>query len=150
MEPKIVQKEAFSVVGLRYRGKNEQNEIPQLWGALMQRMGEIRHIIADHTSYGLSDGFDHETGAFDYTAGFPVSSTADMPDGMVAVEVPGGTYAVFACSLRTMAETYDTAYQTWLPQSGHELGPGPVFELYDDRFDSEDPGSEFDIYLPIQ
>ena len=32
MEPKIVTKPAFKAVGLYYKGKNENQEISQLWG----------------------------------------------------------------------------------------------------------------------
>jgi hypothetical protein len=30
MKPKIVSRAAFTVVGMKYHGKNENNEIPQL------------------------------------------------------------------------------------------------------------------------
>jgi predicted transcriptional regulator YdeE len=36
-EPKIVSKPAFTIVGLKYRGKNEGNEIPALWQTFMAR-----------------------------------------------------------------------------------------------------------------
>ena len=42
MQPKVVALEPFAVVGLKYHGKNAEGEIPQMWGALMQRSGESR------------------------------------------------------------------------------------------------------------
>lgn len=150
MEPKIVTKPAFSVVGLKYRGKSEQNEIPQLWGALMPRVGEIKNITNQGVCYGLGDNFDESSGEFDYVAGFEVSSTEGLPAGMVHWDVPETRYAVFTCSLSTLREIYRYAYFTWLPQSEYERGPGPDVELYDERFDAQNPASEFDILVPIQ
>ena len=52
MEPKIITKPAFKVVGLSYIGKNENNEIPQMWGEFNQRSHQIR-ISDDKCCYGL-------------------------------------------------------------------------------------------------
>lgn len=149
MSVKIVERPEFIVVGLKYRGKSEQGEIPQLWQALGPRSGEIE-MVDDTAAYGISANIDQETGEFDYVAGFEVSSAEDVPEGMVAFEVPGGRYAVFSTTLPKIGETFDQAYHTWLPQAGHQPRSGPEFELYDERFDPQDPDSEFDLYIPIK
>lgn len=150
MEPEIVQREAFTVVGLKYRGKNENSEIPQLWRALMPRTGEIQHIAEHHVAYGINDNMDESTGEWDYVAGFAVHSAEKIPPGMVRCEVPRGTYAIFSCTLPTVGETYMHAYRTWVPQSGYQLAGGPDFELYDEAFNPEDPESKMYIYVPIK
>jgi AraC family transcriptional regulator len=147
---KIVERGAFTVVGLKYRGKNENNEIPQLWRVLGPRTGEIENLADDTAAYGISANMDKESGEFDYIAGFEVSSTEGLPEGMVAFEVPGDRYAVFATTLPKIGETFHNAYETWLPQAGHQLTGGPEFELYDEQFDPQDPDSEFDLYIPIK
>jgi AraC family transcriptional regulator len=150
MELKIVEKAGFAVVGLKYRGKNENYEIPQVWQALGPRTGEIENL-ADHTAaYGISADVDHSAGEFSYIAGFEVSNAEDVPEGMVAFEVPAGKYAVFRTTLPKIGETFQNAYHTWLPQAGHQPSGGPEFELYDEQFDPQDPKSEFDLYIPIQ
>jgi AraC family transcriptional regulator len=59
MEPQIIAKPAFTVVGLKYRGKNEHNEIPQLWESLFpDRVAEIQHKVDPHVSYGVEGKFD--------------------------------------------------------------------------------------------
>jgi AraC family transcriptional regulator len=149
MEVTIVERSPFTVVGLKVRSKNENNEIPQLWQVLGPRTSEIENMVDDTAAYGISANVDKETREFDYIAGFEVSSAEDVPEGMVAFEVPGGKYAVFATTLPKIGETFDQAYHTWLPEAGHQPAGGPEFELYDERFDPQDPNSEFGLYIPI-
>lgn len=150
MEPKVVQTEAVTVLGLRYRGRNQQNEVFQLWQALHQRMGEIGHLVDDRVAYGISDNMDQATGEFDYVAGYPVTREGEAPEGMVLWEVPGGTYAVFTCTLPTIGQVFDYAYKTWIPQSDYGCAGGADVERYDERFDPAEPSSEFELYIPIQ
>ena len=42
MEHQIVNKPGFTVVGMKYRGKNEHDEIKQLWGQFVPRIREIQ------------------------------------------------------------------------------------------------------------
>ena len=42
-----------------------------------------------------------------------------------------------------------TAYQQWLPQSGYKRAIGPEFELYDEKFNPQDPASMLYRYVPI-
>jgi predicted transcriptional regulator YdeE len=122
MEPRIVARSAFTVVGMKYHGRAENQETPRLWGALEPRIGEIDNIVNEHTSYGISANMDMESSEFDYIAGFEVSSAENVPEGMVRFEVPSARYAVFATTLSEIGEA----------------------------FDPEDPDSEFDLYLAIQ
>jgi len=148
MEPEIKSSPAFTVVGMKYRGKNEKNEIPQLWGEFGPRMNEIKHIVGP--AYGVMDNYDEKSGEFDYIAGIGVDSTADIPSGMVSVDIPEQTYAVFTCTLPTLGKTFGYAYKTWLPQSGYQRTGGPEFELYDRNFNPEDENSEICIYIPVK
>ena len=150
MEPKIVSREAFTVVGQKYRGKNEDNEIPQIWQAFMPRVPEIGHIVNPHVAYGICGNMDVDSGEFDYVAGFEVSNAEAVPEGLVSWEVPAAKYAVFSTTLPKIGETFEYAYKTWLPQSGYQPAGGPDVELYDEQFDPQDPNSKFDIYIPIK
>jgi AraC family transcriptional regulator len=146
MEPKIVTKSAFTVVGMSYHGKNENNEIPQLWQEFGPRMGEIEHIV---NCCGVC-GKVEEDGAFQYVAGFEVSSVGDIPKGMVSWKVPEQKYAVFTCTLPTIHQAFGHAHETWLPQSGYRRGAGPELELYDEDFDPNVKDSKMYIYIPIE
>jgi AraC family transcriptional regulator len=116
----------------------------------MPRTHEIENMVDDTAAYGISTNMDMQTGEFDYIAGFEVSSAEDVAEGMVAFQVPGGKYAVFATTLPKIGETFQNAYYTWLPEAGYKPTGGPEFELYDERWDAQDPNSEFDLYIPIK
>lgn len=152
MEPKIVTLPSFKVVGMRYFGKNENQEISELWGKANQRMGEISHV-ASQNAYGVCVMLpDAPAGEFEYIAGLEVSQAEDVPDGMVVREVPTSQYAVFTHlgSLDRLPATYEYIYSTWIPQSGFQLTGGPDFELYNEDFKDFAPDSKFYIYVPIK
>jgi len=149
MEPRIVSLPAFTVVGAKYHGKNENDEIKQMWDDFGPRMGEIRHVVNREVCYGVCANADEQTQEFDYFAGFEVDSTGDLPKGMVSFEVPAATYAVFPTTLPGIGATFDHAYHTWLPQSGYQVTGGPDLELYGEEFDPRDPESTFEIFIPI-
>ena len=149
MEPKFVSRPAFTLVGMKVRVKPQSNTPGQLWDEFGPRMGEIQHPAEPDVAYGLSDNMDMATGEFDYSAGMAVNSTADIPAGMVALDVPAQTYAVFPCTIPTLREVYQEIYGIWLPMSGYVRAPGPELEVYGEAFDPREPASVFDVYIPV-
>jgi len=156
MEPKIITKDSFTLVGLRYFGKNEHMEISQLWDTFKQRMGQIGGLTNEtgEAAIGLCTTPEVEPidGAFEYVAGFPVTIAEDVPEDFVVRHVPEYTYAVFAHKgdMPSLGKTYEYIYQTWLPQSGYKLAAKIDFEYYDADFKDFTPDSVFYIYLPIE
>jgi AraC family transcriptional regulator len=149
MEPQIVNKPAFIAVGMLYRGKNEQNEIPQLWGRFVPRIPEIQHRNPDPATYGVMYDYDEATGESAYVAALHVGSASDLPEGMVSVEIPAAQYAVFTCTLPTIGPTYEKIHQ-WLPQSPYEHAGTPEFEYYGADFDPENASSPMSVYIPVK
>jgi predicted transcriptional regulator YdeE len=98
MEPKIIKKDAFKVVGMQYVGKNEHGEIGQMWDRFIPRIPEIRHSsdAMGEISFGICHWLENpsEVGEFSYVAGQPVTELANLPDRMVGVDIPAQTYAV--------------------------------------------------------
>jgi AraC family transcriptional regulator len=150
MDPRIVSKRAFTVAGLKYQGKNENNEIPALWQALGPRMGEFRNVADREAAYGVMEDMDEESGTFDYVAGISIQEGADVPHGMSTVRIPEQTYAVFYTTLPNLMDAFHRAYDQWLPASGYQRAPGPEFERYGEAFDPEYPESEMEIWIPIE
>ena len=150
MEPTFVSRSAFTVVGMKYRGKNEHEEIAQMWNRFMPRSGEIQHRVDPHVAYGVMGNLDMDSGEFDYLAGYEVEHAADVPEGMSHWAVPAQTYAVFPCTLPTLLEVMHQIYQTWLPASGRQRADGPDFEFYNEWFDPSDPSSAMYIYVPVR
>jgi len=149
MEHKIESRPAFMVVGMLYHGKNENNEIPQLWQAFNPRMGEVKHISNDQECFGVCGDLEEDGETFKYMACWEVSSPTDIPEGMASWEIPAQTYAVFPCTLTTIHQAYEHAHQTWLPQSGYQRAAGPDFELYNESFDPQSADSVLYVYIPI-
>jgi predicted transcriptional regulator YdeE/DNA-binding transcriptional MerR regulator len=152
MQPRFVTRPAFNVVGLQYVGKNEHQEISQMWGRLNPRHDEIPNLL-EGEAFGLCVMLnDADPGVFEYVAGFPVAGDPQPPPGMVARSVPAQKYAVFTHRgpLEALKDTFSYVYQVWLPQSGCQHAGIMDMEVYGEKFKAFAPDSELEIYLPIE
>ena len=80
-----------------------------------------------------------------------MSQTGSLPDGMTAVDIPAGRYAVFTHS-GNIADFPTTVHAVWnggLDAAGVSHRPAPDFELYDDRFDPRTGDGDVEIWIPI-
>jgi AraC family transcriptional regulator len=144
--PTIVNKPAFSVVGLLIHTVPMSPDIPPLWDQLVPRMDELPPSAEPHVSYGLMR-YDPAMNALDYMAGNPAGPGA-VPVGMDRWDVPENTYAVFETTLATIGDTFGSIYNTWLPTSGYRHAAAPYFERYGENFSPENPA--LTIYIPIE
>lgn len=148
MEPRIVNRPAFAVLGLQVHARAGAQDAAAAWEALMPRAGEI--AARGSNAYGVLDNFDLAQGTFDYLAGFAVEGEPPPPPGMSLWHIPAQTYAVFTCSLPTLMQAIHQANQVWLPASGFRRAAGPEFERYGEAFDPSDPASPMEVFLPIE
>jgi len=155
MEPKIVNRPAFKVIGLAYVGKNEHGEIAQMWGRFNQQSHQIKSIN-DKEAFGLCfaevEG-GAKPGEFEYISGFEVAGGENLPKGMVYREVPAYKYAVFTHhgKLDNLGETYRYIYDTGLAQAGLKMHPDKFdMEVYDEDFKLGQDDSKFYIYVAIE
>ena len=154
MEPNIITKPGFKTVGLSYVGKNEQGEIPQLWGQFNARWDEVP-MVAESDAYGLC--FANPEGAtegeFEYLATAEVADDQNIPEGMVYREVPEYKYTVFTHhgKLDKLGETYQYIFETWFPQADVKQHPDKFdMEVYTEEYKHEQDDSKFFIYVAIQ
>ena len=157
MEPRIVEKEAFTVVGIPFKGQissgpyadgEHNNEIGQAWNELNARYAEIKHVTGP--GIGLCFGMPNTEQPW-YIAGMQVSRAEDVPAGMMPMTVPNQKYAVFECTLPAIGETYQYIMEQWQPRTGYQHADAPDFELYDEKWDMTNPqGSPLYIYWPIK
>jgi len=155
--PEIVDRPSFTVVGIKYRGSNLEGEIGGLWDQFMPRMGEIKNAVLDGVAYGIMDNYTPPDstdstkiiGEFDYLACIEVTSTDDIPKGMIYWKIPAQTYAVFTFPFSKLIETYNYALKVWLPKSGYVYAGGPEFEYYPPNFGSVED-SEMKYYIPVE
>ncbi|UOE95757.1 AraC family transcriptional regulator [Alkalihalobacillus sp. LMS39] len=156
MKYKIVEKEAFDIIGkgLRVSLENEENKqaIPAFWD--------------ECNSNGVSEKLSKQMGEMGFI-GACLSNTNEYKDFMymVAVEktkddvanefdvytIPAATWAVFEAIgpvPNAINETWDRIYSEWFPATGYEQAPGPELEVYkDDDVQAKDHCCE--IWVPV-
>lgn len=148
MEPKYVDLEAFTVMGVQVHSMPDQVDFSAFWEKeYMPHDEAIRPLSVNGAYYGI--WFPHHgDGIPDYFAGMAVPDGAPVPEGVVARRVPASRYAVFECAMEAIGATYSHVYDTWLPASGCEFTPGGAdFEWY------PPPGAQGAspaIYIPIR
>lgn len=166
METKIIEKDAFKLIGMERKLRMAEIPvvIPQMWMQFMSRVGEIKNRVDLKTSFGLYEmdkmneewdvdsefDIDEEFTAF---TGVEVTNFDMVPDKMVTRSIKKHKYAVFTHSgnIKDLPKSYDFIYKEWYPTSGYKFAAPFDFELYDERFNYENPSkSEIDIYLPIK
>jgi predicted transcriptional regulator YdeE len=150
MEPRVVKKKAFRVVGMEWSSGRSEGNIPQLWERFIPREDEIQGKSEPTVSYGLC--ISSANGDFTYVAGFE-SSEEKVPQGMIEISVPEQQYAVFTHTgkVSLISETFEMIYSKWLPLNNLEPAKEINFELYDERFITPDhDDTQLDLYIPIK
>ena len=151
LEPAIIQKPGFTVVGLSVTTRPLSSDIPALWGMFGPRIDEVVAIAESDVSYGLMENFDTLQHTLDYMAAVSVTSTdGSVPSGMTARTLETATYAVFEAKLRTLGDVFGQIFNEWLPSASFEQVRAPYFERYDESFDPSNAESKVEIYLPVQ
>ena len=160
LNPKVVERDAFTVVGIAARTSNAREMtadgiIGKQWERLMQEglLAKIpnkadQNIVAVYTDYAS----DHN-GEYTFVLGARVKSNQDLPAGMVAKKVPAGKFAVFTSEKGSAAKVVP---ETWmkinsLPHSaaGGDRVYRADYEIYDER--AADPANgQVDVYVRIK
>ncbi|MBN1761123.1 MAG: AraC family transcriptional regulator [Chitinispirillaceae bacterium] len=164
MEPEIIMKDAFNVIGYELRtttneGKNLR-EIPEFWSRYHENN---RGALIPGKKYpavvlGICCDFDRKTNLFSYVIGFENVGEADVPDGMVVKHLPALKYAVFTTPevkmeefTRSIQKTTGYIYSEWLPESGFEYnGEGVDIEVYDERCSPDREYVQMDVCVPVK
>jgi predicted transcriptional regulator YdeE len=161
MEPKIVEQEEFSVIGIEARTNNSKEMtgagiIPKQWEKFFKENipakipGRIdSNIVVVYSNYQS----DH-TGDYDYLIGAKVSDASVVPPGMVVQRVPAGKYAVFTTAAGPVGKVVSEKWQKILDLESKSGLCGTRaykadFEVYDQR--SRDPqNSQVDVYIGLK
>ena len=160
MDPKIVQQDGFTVVGISARTNNAREMtadgvIGKMWGRLMQEglLAKIPNkadpdIVAVYTDYAS----DHN-GDYTYLLGARVTSAADVPAGMVAKTIAAGKFAVFTSDKGPAPKVVPELWMkiNSLPSNavGTDREYRADFEIYDQR--AMDPQNlQMDVYIGIK
>ncbi|MGI9394797.1 MAG: GyrI-like domain-containing protein [Boseongicola sp.] len=152
VEPDILDMPArYAVVSARDYNMDTRNEIPALFQAFFSENAEIPKAETD-ALLGVSYNMDGK-GAFRYGVGRVVDGSTDLiPDGMEAVELVEGTYAVFRKfgPVSDIPELFDWVFNSWFRESGFDITGNPVFERYPNDPRNGDNGMVFEIWSPVR
>ena len=153
MDYRIVEKEAFRVVGIRTHigadvEENAKVIIP-FWKQAMddgllkpilelmngEPMGLLGLSIADESGEG---GYYH----------ICVSTDKAVPDGMYEVNVPKYTWAIFSGRGKpdTIADLFKRIYSEWQPASGYEWADMIDVEVY---LDDNPTDMKYEVWMPV-
>lgn len=154
-EPRIETCDARRLIGLKMTiARGGQREIPGLWRRFRTAYPEVPNKI-EKGVYGVC--YDHgKDGRFNYLAAVEVEPKTKPGEGQTKLDLPAGRYAIFTHKVTEpnlapgLLQSFNYIFGTWLPASDYELGEGPDFEYYDERFNAAEMSGEIDIYVPVR
>lgn len=154
MEPKMIERPAFTVVGLsRMFTPETTRQIPQMWGEFVPRMGEIA-ATNPRECYGLCVPLEktaEDQPCFIYACALETAPEAPVPAEFARFEVPAARYAVFTFEdhISRIGAFLDKVFGEWFPATGLPRVSAPEFEFYDERFDGGTGHGQVDYYIPV-
>ncbi len=156
VQPEIKILAEKKLVGKRMSMSLVNNKTGELWRTFMPRRKEILNSMGpDFYSIQIYkdshfDSFKPEN-EFEKWAVAEVKDFDHIPEGMEAVILPGGTYAVFIYKgLNTDTRIFQYIFSEWLPASQFVLDNRPHFEVLGDKYKNGDPDSEEEIWIPVR
>lgn len=150
MEPSFVDRAAQAVVGLTLTTRPMSPDIAALWSRFIARVPEIGAAQEPGVPYGVMAPQPGPPEALGYLAGVAVADAAGpVPEGMTAVVIPAGRYAVFRFPWSGLAPAFEFIFGTWQPSSGFRLATSPIVERYGAEFDPGDAASPMEVLVPI-
>jgi AraC family transcriptional regulator len=161
LQPQIVHKPALTIVGLETAfihilspQATNVEVIGPLWDRFLRRANEISHRVGQNmygVIYARPETERSHPDELQYIAAVPVSSTAEVPAGMVSYTVPASLFAVFTHRgpIRTIRDTVREIYRVWLPQSEYVHTEVADVELYDHRFCVDGAESEMEYWISV-
>ena len=160
MNYRIVEKEAFTIVGITKRvpvvfhGVNP--EIASLAATLtmdtilkLKSLSNVEPMGMISASTNFSEGRMEEKGELDHYIG--VATTHEAPDNLVHLEVPASTWAVFESVgpfPETLQNVWGRIYSEWFPSSNYQQVAGPEI-VWHEHPDTTSPTYKSEIWIPV-
>lgn len=158
MDYKIIEKDAFSVVGKSIStttvGGENHRTIAHFWDEsnangfaeeLAKNCGELGLL-------GICLDFDHRLENITYLIAAEKNIT-ELPTDWEEKEIPSATWAIFpvyGAMPDAIPKVWQRIFSEWFPSTGYEHSGGPEMEVY---LSDEDPSSEdyySEIWIPIK
>lgn len=158
MDYKIVEKDAFTVVGVSrsFQYETAKAEIPGFWTEHFQS-GNGQRVCG---MYGICIDGEQGSDVFEYMIADDFArsgSTEEVPPGFVTRTIPKHTWAVFACKgplPRSLQTVNENIFSEWLPNcKDYEIAAGYNVEMYTDVDDypngNQDENYTSEIWIPV-
>lgn len=156
MNYKIVEKEAFTVVGVAdvFKYETAKTEVPKLWQDFFIS-GKDKVICG---MYGINMDSQMSGNTFTYMIADDYHPTMEIPEGFVTKTIPKHTWAVFACmgpSVKTIQKINKNIFSEWLPNcKEYEIAEGYNIEMYTDasKYPNgvQDENYYGEIWIPVK
>ena len=148
MEYRIVEKPQFTVMGVsrKFHPETSYQQIPEYW---TEMFGQPDFPLMGMYGICMDDsGPDVE---FDYWIADNYIPWQEIPAGCKSMVIPGGTWAVFPCKLKTLQDTNTQMWKEWLPNCReYRLSGSYNLEVYGPPCE-EDPGESYvELWLPVE
>jgi AraC family transcriptional regulator len=156
MNPRIEISQEKKLIGKRLTLSFSDYNVVELWRSFMPRRKEIKNNLTDDliSMAVYKPEFFKEfnpSNKFEKWATMEVADFGDKPDDMEIFILESGLYAVFDYKGSSNDHRiYDYILRTWLPKSNYILDDRPHFEVLGDKFKTNDPTSEEEIWIPIR
>lgn len=155
MDYKIVEKEAFTVMGVssNFNYEKAKAEIPQFWTEHYQTgKGEVVCGM-----YGICLDESMGSDEFEYLIADDYVPWKETPDGYVAKTIPKNTWAVFPCKgamPNALQEVNNKIFSEWLPNcKDYKIAAGYNIEMYSNPQDypkgNQDENYSTEIWIPV-
>lgn len=160
MQYRIVEKDAFCIVGHKKRITSEfegvNRQMDSLWQQLTpQSIRELKSLCNTEPEGMLcvSANFcERTTEGSELDQYIGVATTKDVPEGWDRLWVEPATWAVFTVVgvfPKAVQDTWAKIYGEWLPSSGYELTGGPEI-LWNESPDTTKPDYKSEIWIPLK
>ena len=151
MDYKIMEKEAFTVVGASrmFKYGNSYDEIPKFWTEHYQA-GKNELVCGQ---YGVCIDEDKDSDEFEYLIADNYRAGADVPPDFVTRVIPAHTWAVFPCigaMPKALQDVNTKIFAEWLPNNrDFEISADYSIEFYSDISDYPDGNQNKNFYSEI-
>lgn len=160
MKYRIVEKEAFRIVGLKkrvtliYSGENP--EITAMWATLhaekirqLKAISNVEPLGLVQASVNFSEG-RQDGGSLDHYIG--VATNNLCPTDCEALEIPASTWAVFESigpAPEAVQNTWARIYAEWFPSSNYQQAEGPELLWFEGK-DVTSPTFRSEVWIPVK
>lgn len=136
MKYHIIEKEAFSIVGMKYRVQLKDNELTPSYEEMVSSISEEKMIQFHNASkesnpsgivHVTSNQQDTDEGAFTFNQYIGYVSKGNKTEGLSSLDISAGTWAVFEVEgdWEEVEKHWMQIYTEWLPSSNYEYDQRP-------------------------